>query len=151
MRLLEEKEVKPELQWDEQRSTKLAAPFLRGTYQEMSTDASCVTSTRKRFLNWTSSADTTRVQKRAHFCLMPLFFILLTLCCFPQAPVWWHGLHGGITNLRNPEIFVTTNLRLQFSVTCASLAVCGAVLSTGSGKQSKLKITQWCGWEWQEL
>lgn len=54
-------------------------------------------------------------------------------------------LHGGNTNLRNGWalwMFVTSHLRLQFSLTRANPAVCGAALSAGSGKQSKLKITQ---------
>lgn len=84
---------------------------------------------------------------------MLLSCFLLTPCCFPGAVVSWSGLHGGNTNLRNCWVlymFVTTSPRLQFSLPCANPAVCGAVLSAGSGKQSELKIAQG-GWGWQVL
>lgn len=100
----------------------------------------------KRFISWSSFGNTSYVQKNKGTVLFNAFVLLsLNSLLFPQGSCFRTGSHGGNTNLRNGWalwMFVTTRPRLQFSRICANPAVCGAVLSAGSGKQSKLKITQ---------
>lgn len=99
----------------------------------------------KRFISWSSFRNISYAQNPSTFLFNAFAPLFLNWLLLPQA-VSRCGLHGDNTRLRNCWalwMFLTTHPRLQFSLTCANPAVCGAVLSTGSGKKSKLKITQW--------